>query len=221
VVLSHGQAVELAVALVSPVKSWNAFAASPTVPSIPATVRDYFRVIAETQRRLLSFAPQLSRAMRSLAAIKYLGAISGCADQPLRQIWRLLEREGTRPLRVPPGSEVKLASFDEEPGLLVHRLGSWFFEKYVGTNRQPGQYPWDETERLALTMGFTSGQASTIRELQREAPNHSWELALWCEVGVLDPDQAAFLVELQRQVGWEQEFRDLYNTDGGRMPASK
>lgn len=220
VTLSHSQALEVAVSLVSTVKSWNAFAASPTAPSIPATVRDYFRVIADTQRRLSSFSPQLSRATRSLAAIKYLGAISGCADQPFRQLRQLLDQEGIRPMGRLAGGVIKLATFDDEPGLVVHRLGTWLFEKHVGIDRQPGQYPWDDTERLAVKMGFTAKEAATIRELQREAPNHSWELELWCEVGVLDPDQAAFLGELQHQTGWEQEFHDLYNTDGGRVSAS-
>jgi len=219
IALSHGQALEVAVSLVSVAKSWNAFAAFPTAPHIPATVRDFFRVIAETQRRLVSFAPQLSRAMRSLAAMKYLGAISGHVEQPWRYLWQLLDQEGVRSISVLAGGQLKRATFDDEPGLVVHRLGTWFFEKYVGIDREVGQYPWDHTERLALEMGFTAAEAATIRELQREAPNHSWDLELWCEVGVLDPDQAAFLTELRHQTDWETEFRDLYNTDGGRVSA--
>jgi hypothetical protein len=65
-------------------------------------------------------------------------------------------------------------------------------------------------------MGFTAQEAQTIRTLQREAPNHAWDIDLWFEVGVLDPDPAAFLEELRVQPQWRSAFEHLYETDGGR-----
>lgn len=106
------------------------------------------------------------------------------------------------------------AAIEADPAQFLElRLGSWFFRK----DFEIGQYPWDNTARLAKSMGFAGADVSLIREIQREAPNHAWRLYSWLEAGVLDPDQTAFLRELQQEPGWQERFRRLLRTDDGRV----
>lgn len=67
---------------------------------------------------------------------------------------------------------------------------------------------------------LSSTQASLIRSLQREAPNHSWPLDLWFDVGVLDGDAEQFLLELKVDPSWETYFQELYETDGYSVSAA-
>ncbi len=209
--LTHGQALEIAVSLVSRSNSWNEFAANPHEPVHPATVSDYLACIVRTQRRItaLNVAPFLSRGVRSYAAVQFYAVITD--SPPFTQLWDLLDAEGVITSWFVDVGTSRKAQLSDGETLLSFRLGSWYF-----AHRDGDRWPWDTTQKLALTMGFSEDEASTIRQLQREAPNHSWDLELWFEVGVLDPDQRLFLEDLKNSPGWQATFDDLYDTDGGR-----
>ena len=55
----------------------------------------------------------------------------------------------------------------------------------------PGQYPWDDWERMALAAGLSAESASLGRSLMREADQHDW-----CG-------------RLRRECGWNDEGRSL------------
>jgi hypothetical protein len=55
----------------------------------------------------------------------------------------------------------------------------------------PGQYPWDDWERMALAAGLPAGQAALGRSLMREADQHGW-----CR-------------RLRRECGWNDGGRSL------------
>lgn len=40
------------------------------------------------------------------------------------------------------------------------RLGEWFFLQRFGLDREYGKYPWDDTARLATSMGFVEKDAN-------------------------------------------------------------
>lgn len=216
--ICHGQALEIAVSLVSEAHSWNEFAARPRAPLIPGSVEAYFKATVTTQRRIqeLHVAPLLGRGARSMLAIDCLAAITDTIRHPLRLLWKLMDNEDVRNLGVADKWVLSHAKLDNDPSVATFRLANWFFEKKVGLDCKYGFYPWDATKKLAIAMGFSDTETWTIREVQREAPNHCWNLDLWCEVGVLDPDQRAFLEELRAQPDWMSRFRTLYETDGGR-----
>lgn len=213
--LSHGQALELFVALTSLAPSWNAWVPLGTDPQVPQSIEAYFGAVTRGQRRIneLGVAPSATRSGRSCAAIACLGIVAGTPDEPLRLPWELLAAAG---VPVPNVAGYDQAAVEADPEQFLElRLGGWFFRE----NFEVGEYPWDETARLATSMGFAGADVSLIREIQREAPNHAWRLYSWLEVGVLDPDQAAFLRELQREPGWQERFRRLLRTDDGKVPS--
>lgn len=216
--ISHGHALEIAVSLLSDTHSWNEFAARPCAPLIPGSVEAYFKAIVATQRRIrqLHVTPLFDRGMRSRLAIDCLAAITDTIRQPLTLLWKLMDNEGVRSISVADKWMLRRANIEDDPSVVTYRLANWFFERKVGLDCQYGFYPWDATQKLAIEMGFSDAETQTIREVQREAPNHCWDLDLWCEVGVLDPDQRAFLQELREQPDWMSRFRALYESDGGR-----
>lgn len=213
--ISHGQAVELTVALVTQAESWNHFSANPTPLLIPDSLEAFFSAIGRGQRRLLALqnreaAPQ-DRGRRSwdvmdALAIPLIGKANG-----EEAVWSLMEHQDVGQIHTVIDGEVRAARFEDDGGFVFARLGTWFFGRATYAY---GQYPWDDTEKLALTKGFTPSQASLVRTLQREAPNHSWPLEFWFDVGVLDGDQDGFLDELKADSAWEDYFQELYRTDG-------
>ncbi|MAZ78118.1 MAG: hypothetical protein CMF39_05515 [Legionellaceae bacterium] len=213
--ISHGQAVELTVALITDAESWNHFSANPSPLTIPETLEDFFSAIGRGQRRLFQLKngePALdSRGRRSWEIMDAIAIPIIGEDYGLKAMWSLLERQGAGAIHTVIDGEVRAATFEDDASFALARLGSWFFQRKTYTY---GQYPWDHTEKLALTKGFTPSQASLIRSLQREAPNHSWPLEFWFDVGVLDGDQDSFLNELKAETSWEEYFQELYSTDG-------
>ena len=214
--LSHGQALELAVALVSSAGSWNAWSAGPAMPELPQSIEAYWSAVARGQRRIRSFGAgaSVTRRERFYATVLALAVIDGTATERLRRPWELLTAAGTARPNI-YGYEA--AEVDADPGEFFElRLGTWFFRQRVGQGVEVGQYPWDETQRLARTMGFSEDDARLIWEVQREAPNHSWSVYSWLEVGVLDPDQKDFLHELRDEPQWRERFGYLLETDDER-----
>lgn len=213
--ISHGQAVELAVALLTNADSWNHFSADPEPLLLPETLESFFNAIGRGQRRLrqlLNKEPQPgSRGQRSWQVMDALAVPLINESHGLKALWSLLETNGVAPIATVDDNGTREATLEDDSSMAMFRLGFWFFrrETYVF-----GQYPWDHTEKLALTKGFTPSQACTIRELQREAPNHGWPLNYWFDVGVLDGDQESFLDELKNDGTWEDYFNELYQTDG-------
>lgn len=215
--LSHGHALEIIVSLVSSANSWNEYSALPIAFKLPETVESYFGAVCRTQRRLhaLEVAPAATRAGRCYAAVHLLAILNRTPDQPYKMPWELLGAAGTDvPIVVGVDRRKMEASLETYFPL---RLSTWFFSQHLGPHRRAGHYPWDETERVALSMGFSPSNAALVREIQREAPNHSWDLFDWFEAGVLDPDQEAFLRELQSQPNWQDDFDKLLRSDGGRF----
>ena len=214
--LSHGQTLELIVSLVSSVGSWNAWIASPSEPKLPETIEAYWSAVARGQRRIKSLgaAAGVTRRERFYRSVLALAVLDGSSGECLRRPWELLTAAGT-PLPNVGGYEA--GEVDADVGQFFEvRLGTWFFRQRVGRDVEVGQYPWDETQRLARSMEFSEKDAQLIRELQREAPNHSWRLYSWLEVGVLEPDQREFLCELRDEPQWRERFRYLYETDDER-----
>ena len=211
--LSYGQALELSVALFTPVSSWNAYSAAPTPWELPTSVQDYFRVICRAQRRLhdLQVSPHSDRGGRAVSVMWWLDEITGCT-QSGEFLWKLMDDEGVSNMGMIVGGDGPRPAQPSDGFQVVSmRLESWLFSQ---SPREPGNYIWDRNKEIALKAGFSERDANLIRELQREAPNHSWDLPLWFEVGVLDPDQEGFLRELQNQIGWQDEFSEMYRTDG-------
>jgi hypothetical protein len=214
--LSHGQALEVVVALVSSVGSWNAWIAGPGVPELPQSMEAYLCAVARGQKRIrtLGVATGVTRRQRFYAAVLSLAVIDGTSNEPLRGPWQLLAAAGTPLPNIHgyAGSEV-----DGDAGQFFNlRLSAWFFRQRVGRDVEDGQYPGDLTRRLARSMGFSAEDSQLIGEVQREAPNHSWSLYSWLEVGVLDPDQHEFLCELQQDLEWRARFEYLLQTDDER-----
>lgn len=194
IALNHGQALEIAVSLVSPARSWNVFAAVPHEPHVPKSVEDYLARIVAAQRRIaqLKVAPTLSRGERAYAAIECYAAMT---QTPLfAQLWELLDAAGVSRCSIVDGGVSRQMELADAPRSLSLRLATWYFDR-----QRKAYWPWDETERVALAMGYSKRLALNIRELQREAPKYCWDLDLWFEVGVLYPDQRAFLQELQEE----------------------
>lgn len=216
--LSHAQALEVLVALTSTTRSWNVWIALDLSPELPQSVESYFAAVARGQRRIQELGvttPESARSGRSYAAMTFLGIVNGTPDEPFRWPWELLTAAGT-PVPTIVGYELSQVEGDLEQFFEL-RLGSWFFQQHLGPRREYGHYPWDNTARLATSMGFAADDAALIRRTQREAPNHSWRVHSWLEVGVLDPDQTAFLMELQQQADWRERFEYLLRTDDGRI----
>lgn len=214
--LTQGHALELVTALVSSARSWNEFTAQPSAAQLPTTMSDYFGATARSQRRLqsLGLRPHWVRGLRSTASMHFLDAIFSVEDHG-QSLWELMDTVGAPPILIADGPNIRGSTLAESPEFLVPRVSRWFFRE-LGPDTKYGEYPWDFTAALAKSRGFSDQEAAMVRQLQREAPNHSWDLDLWFEVGVLDPDQSAFLDELQNQTNWYESFEKLYATDGGR-----
>lgn len=214
--LSHGQSLELAIALLTESESWNHYCSSPTPITIPEDVQSYFSAAHRFERRLsdLGVLPNSDRAGRTLAGMELLAAMSGKESFEVH-IWELLDQAGvSSPVTIIDGDAREVSSRDDGlvSGLLPYRIGTWLFTP-------PGEKQrWDHTEELALQMGFSKTDAALIRQLQREAPNHGWPIANWFDVGVLDGDQEAFLTSLRDDPDWQANFSELYRTDAGSMP---
>lgn len=218
--LSHGHTLELLVSLLTEEQSWNQFSSSESPIVIPTTLLDAFNVVSRSQRRLetlenTSDHSSIARARRWYTVMDVLSVVS-CGDPDSRMlIAKLLDscdlKNYSTPMTINSEGKMVPLSVQEDPGSFIFNLGSWFFALGEYTY---GNYPWDKTEQKALELGFTSSQASLIRATQREAPNHSWPIDLWYEVGVLDSDQGAFLKQLQLDPNWETHFSKLLENDG-------
>jgi hypothetical protein len=213
--LSPAQALEIAVALSSTAPSWDEFQRHPQEPRLLTDIDGYLSAIARTQRRLLALnaAPMLSRGMRSMLSMHYTALLADVAESPYSLLWSALRADGAKVSSILENGALREATISDGLGALQTLLGSWYF---FLRHRGAPPWPWELTQQLALSMGFTAQEAQIIRTLQREAPNHAWDIDLWFEVGALDPDPAAFLEELRMQPQWPVAFERLYETDGGR-----
>lgn len=216
--LSHGQLIEILVALLTEEKSWNHCCASKCSLTIPDNLIDYFNSIARGQRRLAQFQGQQTtpgdRGERSLIMMDILSIVMTGSANGFAALNELIDRADyenkAAPMRIDNNGNLVPISAKEHPEMAMVNLGSWFFRN----NLRIGNYPWDITEKLAIKKGFSVNKAGLIRMLQREAPNHSWPIDLWFEVGVLDGDQDKFLEELKNDQTWEKHFQALYHHDG-------
>jgi hypothetical protein len=202
--IRRGQALELTVALLSSAHSWNEFAARPRTPCAPTTVEQYCAAITGTARRLLQLnvAPLLTRELRSGAVMTLMSRLTGIPA--LKHLWSVLDQEGISADLSKPFAHQNWPS---------ERMAYWVRHRW--RNQSP---PWQTTERVATEMGFSPYEARLIRDIQREAVEQSYHLALWFEVGVLEPDPRAFLSEIRQQPDWEHSFADIYHSVGRRIP---
>lgn len=217
--LSHGHTIEILVSLLTEEKDWNHCSAN-TQLTIPDNLSEVFRVVSKTQRRWaeLEDAPDRSSSGRSqrwemvMAIVSFIQCGEPYSDL---MIARMLDActlpNYSTPMTINSEGEMVPLSVEEYPESIIFNLGSWFFSLDEYTY---GNYPWDHTKKIALNMGFTANQASLIRDIQREAPNHNWPIDLWFEVGVLDADQEAFLEQLSLDSDWEEHFEKLLHHDG-------
>jgi len=81
----------------------------------------------------------------------------------------------------------------------------------------PGQYPWDDWERMALAAGLSSALASLGRSLMREADQHSWCGRLRRECGWNDDGRSLLGRLLAQPRRTAARLQWLYATDGLRF----
>jgi hypothetical protein len=83
---------------------------------------------------------------------------------------------------------------------------------------QPGGYPWDEWQTLALAAGLGAELASLGRAVMREAYNHGWPERLQRECGWADAGAAMLERVLKKPEPTAQRWNWLLETDGGSLP---
>jgi len=207
--ITHGHALELCVAILSTAKSWNHYCSNPTPIAVPSSIEDLFSAVIRGQRRLLElgYLTEAARELRCSVVESFLATAHGFSS--FGQLVDLVLNEAG----AAPGPQLLNTDWQAGSASEVHdvmtfmRLSMWYHRQYL-QNAKPGDYPWDRTKALALSLGFTEDEACLIRSCQREAYQHAWPHHEWMEVGLLDPDQEAFLKELMA-ANWQQKWSTM------------
>lgn len=202
ITLTLPQALEVAVSLTSPATSWEDFMAGSCTPMPPEAVGDYLARVCATQRRIASLGlmSELTSYERSYLAMEYLAILLNYPQQPLTALWDLLNDIDT--------GVTQRVREHELSCLLPSRLKKWFYNQYAQA------LPWQSMRPIALKLGIPPMDVATIFEAQRRTVSECWPLHAWFEVGVLDPNQNAFLSALRNQPNWSKYFLRLIARNG-------
>jgi hypothetical protein len=108
-------------------------------------------------------------------------------------------------------SSADLTGFRETPPV---SLAAWGAATYL---HAPGQYPWDDWERMELAAGLATGLAALGRSLMREADQHGWCGRLRRECGWNDDGRSLLGRLLAQPQRTAARLQWLYATDGLRF----